>query len=422
MTLQKRGGFAQHIGVPLAVKKHGVDIGIDTSVANRRSTAKQKQRIRDTQKRACRTGYIAKIRHKARRMAVTGVATAQRYGHTAIGMSKTNVEACKRNVAQATGCMTAGACATTVLNWCFRHSKATNQNADPRISMPIEQIEAWMRIWRTTRNKEKPSIFKLWKMVHKTLKNVKGRWHHVNGPMPATIATMIDLGWDPIHPFKWLTPDRTRQTNFMDSDAAHHRVTHEISKTIEERIWQGAAKSYNSKGLEHGRPNLGPASQAFSKLLREGKRKEAFALEGVVLNRAWCNHRIAIKLPPADLETAERIRKCPRCNSGADDTPTHRYHTCPANLNIDSEYVKSTQYLCAIAVEDTAHECKWNRAILPVDLTSESVDWLEYEECEPSVIGDYVAVMTDGCQAGSDGSGGFEKNPRLRKMASASIT
>ena len=83
--------------MPLKVAKHGVDIGIDTSAAHKRSTAKQKQRVRETHKRAKRTGYIAKTRHKARRMALTGVATAQRYGHTAIGMSKTNVEACKRN-------------------------------------------------------------------------------------------------------------------------------------------------------------------------------------------------------------------------------------------------------------------------------------------------------------------------------------
>ena len=50
------------------------------------------------------------------------------------------------------------------------------------------------------------------------------------------------------------------------------------------------------------------------------------------------------------------------------------------------------------------------------------MDWLEYEDCEPMEIGDYETILTEGCQAGSDGSGGFEKNPRLRKMASASVT
>ena len=29
-------------------------------------------------------------------------------------------------------------------------------------------------------------------------------------------------------------------------------------------------------------------------------------------------------------------------------------------------------------------------------------------------------MLNEGCQIGSDGSGGFEKNPRLRKMASSS--
>lgn len=35
----------------------------------------------------------------------TGVDPAQRYGHTAIGMATSNIEACSRNIAEATGLM-----------------------------------------------------------------------------------------------------------------------------------------------------------------------------------------------------------------------------------------------------------------------------------------------------------------------------
>ena len=43
--------FASNNDVPLKVAKHGVDIGVDTSAAHKRSTAKQKQPIRETHKR-----------------------------------------------------------------------------------------------------------------------------------------------------------------------------------------------------------------------------------------------------------------------------------------------------------------------------------------------------------------------------------
>ena len=74
------------------------------------------------------------------------------------------------------------------------------------------------------------------------------------------------------------------------------------------------------------------------------------------------------------------------------------------------------------AIKDPEHDCKWNRGILPVNLTSKNVDWIEYEDCEPDEICNYIEILNEGCQIGSDGSGGFEKNPRLRKMVSASIT
>ena len=125
----------------------GIDIGVDTSAANRRSVAKQKARTVEVKKRAWRTGILAKRNRKAKRLALTGVAPSQKYGHTAVGMAPSNVDKCKANIAVATGCMSAGACSTAAIKWSFRRSNTSRDTADPRVSMPLEQLRSWMRIW-----------------------------------------------------------------------------------------------------------------------------------------------------------------------------------------------------------------------------------------------------------------------------------
>ena len=64
------------IGIPMKVEGIGVDIGVNTSSAARRTTKKQRERIGQTRRRAARIGFLARRNAKARMLATTTVSPA----------------------------------------------------------------------------------------------------------------------------------------------------------------------------------------------------------------------------------------------------------------------------------------------------------------------------------------------------------
>ena len=78
-------------GIKIKSAREGVDIGIGTSAATKRTTAKLRKRVNATRKRAKRCGVLSRCRVGARRLALTGVHLGQSYGSTVVGMSPTMV-------------------------------------------------------------------------------------------------------------------------------------------------------------------------------------------------------------------------------------------------------------------------------------------------------------------------------------------
>jgi len=186
--------MANAIGIPMSADAAGVDIGVDTSSSARRATQKQAARIKQARNRARRTATLAKLNHKARRLALTGVQPAHSYGHTAVGMSPTATNGCKRNIATATGMMGAGACATSTIQWAFRKSKVTNASADPRVRIPYEQVQSWMAMYHRMDLKERKIVTTNWSNKLKRLQSAKSKWMCIRGPIDATIATLLQAG------------------------------------------------------------------------------------------------------------------------------------------------------------------------------------------------------------------------------------
>ena len=115
----------------MKVARAGVDIGVDTSAASKRTTTQQSHRIRAANNRAKRVARLVKRWTKTRRLAMTGAKPAQTYGHTAIGMAPTQLRACKRNIAESTGLQAAGACSTSRYRTLQHvHSRPTGRDAE----------------------------------------------------------------------------------------------------------------------------------------------------------------------------------------------------------------------------------------------------------------------------------------------------
>ena len=261
--------------------------------------------------------------------------------------------------------------------------------------------------------------------------------------LPAYKATTVPSTWHPPSTFTQQPWDPCSHTEFdhiptnlhaptekhdkykgyfdftIDSNA-HTRIIHELTKILQNKIWAKASKSYNGEGLEQGQPHLGPASCAHSKLLQKGMVAEAVALEGLVLNKSWCGHRIAAareesmpknrKNHKDEVAFCERIRICNRCNGNYVDTSMHRYFLCKDNDNIEHDYVKNSGWLLKKIGSFTKIPCKWFRAILPAGLITQAVDWEEYENCNMTEMGNFKETLAAGGLAGSDGSGSKEKD------------
>ena len=166
----------------------------------------------------------------------------------------------------------------------------------------------------------------------------------------------------------------------------------EIAEILKAKLWANASKQYNGGGLEDGIPDLTPARQVHKQLTRAGEIGKAQALKCLVLNKAWCGHRISQSLVegatsadytvqhqrtaiprkefrqgeptraevghrehlpgppsgepqsepphmPSDDHVIATIGTCKRCNTNSDDNPYHRFYGCPANKHIDDPVI-----------------------------------------------------------------------------------
>ena len=397
---KKFARIAQQRNVPMKTASSGVDIGVDTAAASRRAVKKQSQRINATAKRARRTAIIARMRHKARRIAITGVRPALSYCHTAVGMAPTAVNQCKSKLAEATGIGGAGTCATSILRWCFRKGKYTRRSADPRVNMPLQQVQAWIKLWRGNTAHNRKRLGKTWPKTYRNLANAPNPWARVNGPAAATIVTLLDLNWKPISPCCWICPAGKLHNLMEDEGLSQHEVVHKIRDQLNNELWSQAALSWNGTGLELGPPSFVPADAAHRFLLKKGKQPNASALEQIICNKSWCGERL---VEAGIVQSGSAAAQCIRCGE-ANETRQHRYYDCPANKKIDDDDVRDTQHFASQARDCPEHQCMWYRAILPRKVLNDPVGYIDTEHCYANEINDFTIALRETGEVGTDGS------------------
>ena len=123
--------------------------------------------------------------------------------------------------------------------------------------------------------------------------------------------------------------------------------------------------------------------------------------------------------------TAERLCEagyvesnlCTRCGIGAVDNELHRFWTCTANCNIDSDNIRNTQYLITLAKQQFREDpTLWGRGV-----AVNRMPLAEDEPMRPTSIIQYYRGMFEGDNGAgiyfTDGSGGCRSNdPRLRRV------
>ncbi len=89
------------------------------------------------------------------------------------------------------------------------------------------------------------------------------RWAKAEGPLNATIVTLLDVGWTPTSPTVWHDPDGHPWD--LRPEYGKHRILKAIRNTITGELRAKAAAFRLGTGLEHG-PILLTWSRHFKQL------------------------------------------------------------------------------------------------------------------------------------------------------------
>eukprot|EP00972_Heterocapsa_arctica_P014014 2065687-Heterocapsa_arctica.AAC.1 len=74
---------------------------------------------------------------------------------------------------------------------------------DPAVTIRVEQFWDFAHVWGGLTPKEKGRAFRPWHRLKNALMCPKTRWMRVAGLMGATVATSLDIGWDPLLVAPW---------------------------------------------------------------------------------------------------------------------------------------------------------------------------------------------------------------------------
>ena len=153
------------------------------------------------------------------------------------------------------------------------------------------------------------------------------------------IISLRKIGLLPAEPDKWYCTHEKVWIEVDGSIAWMKDVMEILTIRYADLMWTKVTPGEATGGLEHGTPCLEQAKKCHAHLVRCGKQQQANCLESVVGHTVW-NAGRATSVP----ENA----KCRRCGA-ENETLRHRFYECPANKDIDSEDVRSTESLCTIA-------------------------------------------------------------------------
>ena len=140
------------------------------------------------------------------------------------------------------------ACPQTAVEWLL------GQKANPVVQCKVEQVKAWIILWRSASEDQRQVLLKAWRKAARSLSAMsqKQRWKNVTGPITATIAVLLEDGWRPALPHCWTAPQGDSYAVLEDKEA--EAVMEEVLAAVEERAseaeWARAAHHFQGQGLE----------------------------------------------------------------------------------------------------------------------------------------------------------------------------
>ena len=115
------------------------------------------------------------------------------WGHQGQGLAPSTVARLRQQFGVASLIRRPGGCTTAA----FRFNVGLEK--DPTIQLRQELLITWLQVVASSTVPAR-ALYKVWKGLKIHLADAARRWHRVQRPMGAVVATLLDLGWDPFGP------------------------------------------------------------------------------------------------------------------------------------------------------------------------------------------------------------------------------
>ena len=409
-----QAALGSRTGVTLRVGRQARDLGVDATLGKARRLTTFTERWQKGMRRLRRVRGLLRTSRLVSRIARTGGLAQASWGHQAKGASPTCLRRTKAALAKASGIWRAGGCTTTGL--CLRWGAL----ADPEVDMRLQTLVAWTQSWLDLPEWH-PAITAVWTKLAPYLKS-PSRWSRVKGHMAATIATLWDIGWEPLGPLLWKDPTpQSWQISPEDPDAVG-QVRSIMGAAIAQHVWarRGARHPW-ADGSQQGVDWAG-IRHDLRQWRRRGEVQLAGALEAVAQGALW----------PADRCTQQGYHcpgKCPGCSSedAAAGTLLHQLWTCPGLGTRMEPAIMQTQQLIPAAC--CGPPCFWLRGLTPQARTVHLVtQHLDAFECVADMLlqgifagGDRVWLDQHALAATDGGGGRHSADIRLRRCGAGLV-
>ena len=154
-------------------------------------------------------GFLVGFTPAALNLYKTGVRPREEYGFFIHGASPQQKRKAKANALLSAGKAGMHPCGTTLLH------QRLGPEGNPDIHIPLGQVRCWMKLWamacgteREMTRKSSRATFVIFEPLPQAF-----RWKVAHGgPLEATVIVLLDRGWKPTSPNRWLTPPDASST------------------------------------------------------------------------------------------------------------------------------------------------------------------------------------------------------------------
>lgn len=270
----------------------GKDLGVGTTAGLNRQAAMIELRLSRARHKAFRASKLASwakaAGKKRRRLSGQGVFPAA-YGITAIGLSPRQMQSLRTSAVISTGTRGKQQCVATTI------AVELGSYADPCIRQPTDVILQWLHI-KYSDNYNARSASRAWTIALAKMRPKQTRWKLVTGPLQATIATLLDLNWNPLEPDHWVDAMGEHWHTVPEPGVPLTRqaaagTLHAIRAAALDGVWVQARAHRHGHGIE-GPPDLDIVHKLHAKYLAQHSYAEAGMLKRIVAGGLWPQARV----------------------------------------------------------------------------------------------------------------------------------